>query len=136
MRGNAYIMGRSAAHYIVVGNFEKALELVSRAMRQDPFLPDWIREEEAVALYLSNRHDEATKAFKGLTRPSRRALGFWAANQSCLGDASKTEAARKALLRVDPEFGITSFLKSEPPFADPSISGRIARDLTAAGLSN
>ena len=133
---DAYLMGRSAAHYIAVGDYEKALETVSQAMRQDPFLPDWIREEEGVALYLLNRHQGATKAFKELVNPSRRALSFWAANQSCVADSSQAEAARNALLRNDPEFSISDFLKSEPPFADQGIKRKIARDLAVAGLTN
>lgn len=131
---DAYVMGRCAAHYIAVGRFDRALELVHQAMRQDPFLPDWVREEEAVAFYLAGRHDEAAAAFKGLTSPSRRALGYQLANQASAGSDAETTAARTALLRADPAFRVTAFLDSEPPFQDPAIRARIAGDLAAAGL--
>jgi len=133
---DAFLMGHSASHYIAVGDFPKALELTRQAMRQDPFLPDWIRAEEAVALYLINAHKEATKSFKGHANPSRRVLCYWVANQSCLGDTTETEAARRALLRIDPGFRIEEFLKLERPFADKRIAERVARDLLAAGLPN
>jgi len=38
--------------------------------------------------------------------------------------------------RVDPEYSISGFLKSDPSLADPAINEKIARDLTAAGLLN
>ncbi len=131
---DAYLIGKAAAHYIVVGSLEKALELLAQAMRQDPFLPDWALEEKALALYLSNRHDEATNAFKGINNPGRRALSYWVANQSCVADNSQNEALRNALLRIDPEYSISDFIKSEPPYADKSVKERIMRDLTEAGL--
>ncbi len=131
---DAYLMGKAAAHYIVVGECERALELISQAMRQDPFLSDWAREEEAVALYFLGRHQEATKAFKGINRPSRRALSYGVVNQLCVADEIQIKAARNALLRIDPEFSISDFLNYEPPFADQKMRERLARDLTEAGL--
>jgi adenylate cyclase len=131
---DAYLMGKAATHYIVAGDCEKALELLSQAMRQDPFMPDWVREEEAVALYFLSRHEKATKTFKSLISPSRRALSYWAANQSCVADNAQTEAVRNALLRIDPEFSAAKFVVSEPPFSDRSINERVVRDLTEAGL--
>lgn len=133
---DSYLMARSAAHYIAVGDFEKALKLVSQAMRQDPFLPDWCREEEAVALYFAEKYDKSESAFSGLTSPGRRALCYWVANQCCLGDEPKTEAAKKMLLRVDPKFSISEFLKSEPPFAEIGLKERVSRDLARAGMLN
>ncbi|MEM7121927.1 MAG: adenylate/guanylate cyclase domain-containing protein [Pseudomonadota bacterium] len=131
---DAYVKARSAVHYIAVGNFDRALELVHQAMRQDPFLPDWCREEEFVALYLNGQHEEARDAFNGLGRPSLRALAYRVGNQACLEDPGERQDAVAALLRVDPDFRASAFVKSEPKFADRVITDRILRDLTSAGL--
>jgi adenylate cyclase len=131
---DAYLKGKAAVHYIATNDCEKALEQLTQAMRQDPFLPEWAQEEEAVALYFLNRHEEATKKFKSLISPNRRALSYWVANQWCIADVAQTDSARNALLRIDPEYSVADFIISELPFSDRNMKERVVRDLTEAGL--
>jgi adenylate cyclase len=133
---DAYLVARTAVHYLATGKFDRALELVRQAMRQDPFLPDWCREEEVVALYLLDRHAEAHRALKGLSQASRRALAYGVANLACLDATAEREATVAELLRIDPEFTAARFVKSEPKFADHAIAEKIERDLTTAGLGD
>jgi len=133
---DAYLVARSAVHYLTMCNFERALDLVRQAMRQDPFLPDWCREEEVVALYLLDKHKEAQQALKGLAQPSWRALAYGAANLACLNDKTELKSTVAQLLRSDPDFAINGFLKSEPKFVDNAITEKIERDLVSAGLAD
>ena len=129
---NAYIVAKSAEFYNYLGDGERSLELLARALRLDPFLPDYCRQEAVVAQYVLARHAEALAANAELARPTRRTAAYAAAAAARCPGRDAGPAARE-LLRIDPDFRIKSFVRDEP-FKDRRYRERLIADLTAAGL--
>ncbi len=129
---HAYIIAKTASLYNYLGNGEKSLELLARAQRLDPFLPDYCREETAVAYYLLGRYLEALAANAELHRLTRRAAVYGVASSVHCEDKD-TGGAVEELLRIDPAFQVKTFARGEP-FKDREYRNGLIADLTAAGL--
>jgi TolB-like protein len=130
---NAFIVGRTGELYNYMGEPEKALDLAARAMRLDPFLPDYCRELEILAHYGTGDYAAAVRAAEGLTRMTLRSAAYRAAAARHLDDPRLLAAAAAELLRIDPEFRTSVFAGSEN-YLDPAMRARVAADLVAAGL--
>ena len=59
---HAYVVGRTGELYNFIGEPDKALDMVARALRLDPFLPDYCRELEIVAHYGKGDYATAVQA--------------------------------------------------------------------------
>jgi adenylate cyclase len=130
---HAYIAARTAELYNMLNEPAKAMEMLDRSKRLDPFLPDYCREGEAVSQYLLERYTEVLEVNARFRRLTRRAAAYGAAAAAHVGIGAKTETAAEALLRLDPQFRIGAFLKFEP-YRDARHAERLAADLMAAGL--
>ncbi len=129
---HAYIIAKTASLYTYLGDGEKSLELLAHAQRLDPFLPDYCREETAVAYYILERYAEALTANSKLTRLTRRAAVYGVASTTQCDDRDTGTAVRE-LLRIDPGFQVKAFVRDEP-FKDRGYRERLIADLTAADL--
>ncbi|MEE8188167.1 MAG: adenylate/guanylate cyclase domain-containing protein [Kiloniellales bacterium] len=129
---HAYIIAKTAELHNYLGDGEKSLELLARAQRLDPFLPDYCREETAVAYYILERYAEALAANAELARLSRRAAVYGVASTTHCDDRD-TGAAVQELLRIDPGFQIAAFVRDEP-FKDRGYRERLIADLATADL--
>jgi adenylate cyclase len=129
---HAFIVARTARLYDMLGDPEKAMEMLDRAKRLDPLLPDYCREIEAISLYLLDRHDDVLAVNALLRRLTRRAAAYGAAAAVHLpGGAGR---AAEALLRIDPQFRIGPFVSTSEPYEDARLAERLSADLRAAGL--
>lgn len=129
---HAFIIARTASLYNYLGDGEKSLELLSRARRLDPFLPDYCREETVVAYYVLERHGDALSANAELSRLTRRAAAYGVTSAIHCGNQESSRAVRE-LLRIDPDFRIKTFVPDEP-FKDRQYRDRLSADLAAAEL--
>lgn len=130
---HAYIAAKTAALYNYTARPEKSLELLARAKRLDPSLPDYCGEEGVVARYVSGQYADALAAAAAMTRLTRRAAVYTAAaGAHCDGTDIRKHA--KAVLRIDPHFSIKDFVGHEP-FKDREQRKRLAADLAHAGLA-
>ncbi len=129
---HAYIIAKTAEFYSFAGDGEKALELLERALRLDPFLPDYCREEFVLAHYVLENYSLAVTECAKMARLTRRAAAYGAAS-SIHCDAEDRTEFRQALLRIDPDFRIRPFLQDQP-FKDRKLRDRLSADLRAAGL--
>jgi tetratricopeptide (TPR) repeat protein len=130
---HAYIVARTAELYNMVGEPTKAMAMLERAKRLDPFLPDYCREGAAVSHYLLEQYAEVLEVNALFRRLTRRAAAYGAAAAVHLPSAPEAQNAADDLLRLDPQFRIAGFLKFEP-YKDASRAERLRADLTAAGL--
>jgi TolB-like protein len=130
---HANVVARAGELYNFIGEPDKALDLVGRAMRLDPFLPDYCRELEIAACYGKGNYAAAVRAAGELTRMSRRSAAYRVAAARHIGDSELLAAAVSELLRIDPGFRIFVFIKTEY-YRDPAARDRLAADLAAAGL--
>ncbi len=129
---HAYIAAKTAALYAYTGRPEKSLELLARAERLDPSLPDYCREETVVAYYVLKRYPDAVANAAAMTRRTRRAAVYVAASSVHYEGEDSKEAAR-AVLRIDPGFSIKAFVVQEP-YRDRVERDQLQADLAAAGL--
>jgi TolB-like protein/class 3 adenylate cyclase len=130
---HAFIVARTAELYNMLSEPTKAMAMLERAKRLDPFLPDYCREGAAVSHYLLEQHAEVLKVNASFHRLTRRAAAYGAAAAVHLASAAERQSAAEELLRLDPKFRIAGFLKFEP-YKDASRAERLKVDLSAAGL--
>ena len=130
---HANVVARAGEIYNFMGDPQRALELVERAMRLDPFLPDYGRQLEIAALYHKEDYGGAVAAAECLNRPNRRAAAYIVAALTHLEEKERLARAVSELLRIDPNFKISSFLKTEY-YREPDARNRLKEDLACAGL--
>jgi TolB-like protein/Tfp pilus assembly protein PilF len=130
---HANVVARAGEIYNFMGDPDMALDLVARALRLDPFLPDYYRELEIAARYGKGDYAAAVRAASELTRMTRRSAAYRASAARHIGDPQMLAAATSELLRIDPEFRTSVFIKTEY-YRDPAMRDRLAADLSAAGL--
>jgi adenylate cyclase len=130
---HAYIVARTAELYNMLNEPAKAMEMLDRSKRLDPFLPDYCREGEAVSHYLLKRYADVLEVKARFRRLTRRAAAYGAAAAVHVGSGAEMKTAAEELLRLDPQFRIGAFLKFEP-YRDTRHAKRLTADLRAAGL--
>ena len=130
---HANVVARAGEIYNFMGEPDRALDMVQRALRLDPFLPDYGRELEAGANYSRGDYAAVLQAVDKLIRNSRRSAAYRAAALNHIDDPAQRTAAVKDLLRIDPDFRASAFVKTEY-YRDPAMLERLAADLSAVGL--
>ena len=130
---HAFVVGRMGELYNFLGEPEKALEYQVRARRLDPFLPEYCRELEAVACYLLERYQQTLGIVSELSRKTRRATAYGAAAAVHLNDLERISDSTNSVLKVDPDFSVSSFLLTEF-YKDRETRDRLEEDLIAVGL--
>lgn len=131
---HANVVARAGEIYNFMGEPDKALDMVARALRLDPFLPTYCRELEIAAHYAKGDYDEVVRITDRLPRLTRRSAAYRAAAARHLDDPALCEAAAADLLRIDPDFHAAQFVKTEY-YRDPAMCERIVSDLAACGLA-
>ena len=110
----------------------KAIELMNKAMRLNPYYPDWYLWYLADAYNALQRPEDVIATVQKMRDPSegRRLL---AANYAHLGmlNEAKTQAAQ--VLRLHPQFTISSWAQ-RPPYKDRDILEHYMNGLRKAGL--
>ena len=130
---HAYIVSRMAELYNYVGAAEKALGCVDRARRLDPFMPDYCREDEAIANYLLGRYDAVGLTVQKMQRVSLRGAVYRAAAAGHLDDAEARASSAHEVKRIDSGFNVEQFLAFAPYRDEARVVG-LRRDLAAVGL--
>ncbi|HWT96375.1 MAG TPA: tetratricopeptide repeat protein [Terriglobales bacterium] len=131
---HAYIVSRMAELYNYVGDAEKALACVARARQLDPFMPDYCREDEAIADYLLGRYREVGLTVQKMQRISLRGAVYRAAAAAHLDDAEARTFSAREVKRIDPAFQVDQFLSFAPFRAEESLNS-LRQDLAMAGLA-
>jgi tetratricopeptide (TPR) repeat protein len=130
---HAYVVGRTGELHVFLGEGEKALEMLRRAKKLDPYLSEYCRELEAAANYVLERYEETTAVVAQLPRLTRRAAAYSVAATVHYGGPAEIARAVEALLRIDPAFTIAKFLAGEF-YKDAVYKDRLTNDLAKAGL--
>ncbi|MEK1899119.1 MAG: adenylate/guanylate cyclase domain-containing protein, partial [Rhizobium sp.] len=130
---DAYILGRSAAFYVYVGEAERALEMLDRAETLDPFLPVWITEERVAALYALSRFEEMMRVALTLPFQTRRKSLYQIAASMACGDAGKAEFLVRQALSLDPSLSAV-YIRMQETYADESVTDTLVERNCDAGL--
>jgi adenylate cyclase len=112
------IMSESAAYLAYAGQVHEAIELVTEAMRLNPFYPDWYLFNVAIVYYSARQYNVAIDAVERGREPYADALLFLAASYGQLGRLPEARATVKRVLALDPNATVAKFA-AQQPYKDP-----------------
>jgi adenylate cyclase len=114
------------------GNPAKAVELLEKAMRLNPYYPDWYLWCLADAYLAMARPEDIVATVRRMQNPAegRRLL---AASLAHLGMIEEARAEAREVLRAHPDFSIGVWCGRQP-FRDQSVLERFIEGLRKAGL--
>jgi adenylate cyclase len=129
---DADIIAEYADALVYVGQPARSVELLEKAMRLNPYYPDWYLWYLADAYTTMGRHAEVIATVQRMQNPDegRRML---ASSFAHLGMMEEARAQGREVLRLHPEFSIGQW-RHRPPYRDAAILERFIDGLRQAGL--
>ncbi len=112
---HADCMALRADALVFSGRAEEAVEEVRRAMKINPYHPDWYRWALGCACYAAKRYEEAVASFNRMKCQNSDSMMWLAASYAQLGNIDKAGSQVEQLLVIDPGFtvsGFSSFFKN------------------------
>jgi tetratricopeptide (TPR) repeat protein len=88
---DTFHIARYAILLCYLGEPERGLSEISRAMRIDPFCSDLVFETQGLCFYLLNKHNDAIASFKKMQIGSRTSLFYQASSFEKLGEADNAK---------------------------------------------
>lgn len=131
---DADIIAEYADALVYTGDADKSIELLEKAMRLNPYYPDWYLWYLADAYITLERYADVVSTVRKMRNPDegRRML---AASYAFLGMMKEANAEAEAVLRSHPNFTIERW-RHRPPYRDPAVLERFVEGLRKAGLPN
>ena len=117
---------------VFCGRAREAAEEVHRAMKLNPYHPDWYLWVLGCACYQAKQYEESVGSFNRMKSQNSDSLMWLTAGYAQIGDTDKARRQRKQLLDINPGFtlsGLTSFFK------DPLDNEHLREGLVKAGFS-
>ena len=96
------------------GRPDEGRDLIERAMRLNPWHPQWYTTNLGLALYGQGEYERAAEVYAGIAEPQAGPLAGLVAARGQLGDQHGAAQARAALLAKAPNFSIDRFLETRP----------------------
>jgi adenylate cyclase len=129
---DADILAEYADSLAYAGQPGKSVELLEKAMRLNPYYPDWYLWNLADAYVTMGRPADVIATVRKMQNPDegRRML---AASYAELGMMDEARAEAKEVLRLHPEFTIGRW-RHRPPYRDATMLERYIEGLRKAGL--
>ena len=130
---DAYIMARSASFYTFNGQPDRATEIIEKAIRLDPLLPVWCVEERGIALFGSDKYEEAISALNELPFQSYRSRLYQCAALMAMDKVEDAKRAMQQALATNKELTAAWFMRKEC-WRDLEKRNQIKTALIEAGL--
>ena len=129
---DADIIAEYADSLVYAGQPQKSVELMEKAIRLNPYFPDWYLWYLADAYNAMGKSEDVIATVQRMQNPDegRRLL---AANYAHLGRMDEARAQAREVLRLHPGFTIERW-RHRPPYRDPSILERYVEGMRKAGL--
>lgn len=129
---NADIIVQYADALVYVGDAARSVGLIERAMRLNPYYPDWYLWNLADAYHELRRHEDVVTTVMRMKNPAegRRLL---AANYAQMGLVDEAAAQAREILRLNPGFRLSEWAR-RPPHKDPGALAYFIDGLRRAGL--
>ncbi|WP_299690996.1 tetratricopeptide repeat protein [uncultured Tateyamaria sp.] len=122
-------MGHSASVY---GEPKRAVELIGRAMRLNPFYPDWYLWHLGEAFFDMNDYEQAIRTLTQM-RDKTEAYRMLTASNALLGRMDEARRHAAQILETHPEFTLKHW-ENVPPDRNPGPRDRLIEGLKKAGL--
>jgi len=130
---NSDVLANCAWPPMFEGRTEEAVVRLDRAMRLNPFYPDWYLWGVGMADYLRGNFRDACAVLGRTSRPNDQSKAFEIAALMHLGEADRARDAVAALHRLVPGATVRD-LVAPLGFRDRTVRDRLAETLRAAGL--
>jgi adenylate cyclase len=115
-----------------VGRAEEGIGLIRKAMRLNPFHPEWYWNALAIASYAAHRYEEALDALRRIT--GRRRPWDFARLAGCYAQLGRLEEARTQaveVLRLKPDFRLSAV---KLYYKNPADAEHVLEGMRKAGL--
>jgi len=116
------------------GRTEEAVARLERAMRLNPFYPDWYLWGLGMARYLQGNFGEARVTLSRMSQPNGQSKAFEIAALMRLGETERAGAEVRALYDLAPDAQVEE-LVTPLGIRDQHVSEALADTLRAAGLA-
>ena len=116
------------------GRTEEAAARLERAMRLNPFFPDWYLWGLGMAEYLHGNARAARDALGRMAQPNDQSKAFEIAALAQLGESARAYEAVRALYRLVPDARVGD-LVAPLGFRDDRVRDELADALRAAGVA-
>lgn len=123
-------MGHSSS---VSGDTDRAVELINRAMKLNPFYPDWYLWHLGEAYFDMSDYDEAIRTLNKM-HDKTEAHRMLAASNAFLGRTNEAKWHAEQIMVTHPEFTIKHWA-NVPPDLNPEPRERLIDGLKKAGLT-
>jgi adenylate cyclase len=116
-----------------LGQSEKAVELIKRAMRLNPHYPDWYRHALGYAEYHVGRYEDAARVLRTVENPTVETALYLAMSTAQLGQNEAAAKAAQEVLRLYPEFSAQRYMQNGG-YRDPVAKSELLEGARKAGL--
>jgi adenylate cyclase len=116
-----------------IGRPGEGAEFVRRAMRRNPFHPNWYWNILGRCLHMLGDYGGAIGAFGNLTTMQVWTVAYLVGCHANLGHTQEAAEYRNKTLALEPGFNLTSFAKVFP-YRDPKDLNRFIDGLRLGGL--
>jgi TolB-like protein/Tfp pilus assembly protein PilF len=128
---NSDALANRAWPLMFIGKSEAAIEDLTRAMRLNPYFPDWYLWGLGMAQFAQGDSEAATLSFRRMLIPNDQSQAFLLVALAEIG--ADTKAATARLRSIAPSFSIGAFLGGLH-FSEASIADRLSSALQANGF--
>jgi adenylate cyclase len=129
------VMVESGRYRMYIGRPEEGAELVRRAMRQNPYHPNWYWNILGRCLHTAGEFEEAIAVFERITTPQFWTHAYLAACHAAMGHTAEAAEHVGKTIALKPDFTVSAFAKTLP-YRSAADRDRFAAGLRLGGLPN
>ncbi len=109
---NDLIVVEQGELYTWLGEAEKGIEWIKKAMRLNPHHPDRYWNHLGRAYFVARRYCEAIDAFRHISHPNQFHHAFLAASFAMMNEATAAAMHARNALALDPNFAVDAYLRT------------------------
>jgi adenylate cyclase len=109
---NDLIVVQQGELYTWLGEPEKGIEWIRKAMRLNPHHPERYWNHLGRAFFVARRYDEAIEAFRRISHPDQFHYAFLAASFAMVNNDTAGATHAHSVLALDPSFSVESYLQT------------------------
>jgi adenylate cyclase len=128
------VLASAAELLVTLGRAQEAVEQIKRAMRLNPYHPDWYLWNLGWAQYFAGEHEDALMSIRRIRIPPIRVKRLEAAILARMGRLDEARALGAEFLRNEPDYSFLENLKAWH-FKNDTYRQKLAEDLHKAGLA-
>jgi Tfp pilus assembly protein PilF len=107
---NADLLVLIAWYLPQLGQPERAVALVDKALQLNPNYPNWYNQGLRLVYFFGRQFDRSLKYTKLVTDPFATDYAYLAAASAMMNDMAKAEAAAAQVTRLDPDWSVEKYL--------------------------